>query len=268
MAQKIFFVRFVRQGGKLDITKIQELVAPFLGVSPKEISEATLISRSEIQGSVKIHRLRSELRKHGFDSDDWDNVFCIGDLIGKPTSHERPTSNLIIEESGPFIHEEPEGNLSNIGIDVESIDSIPDAEDYFSEQFFVDNFSKKEIAYCSRQDNPKQCFAGRFAIKEAVYKATSGLCGKDFSKVEVVKNDNGSLSNNLCTVSVSYFSESQPKFCVAIAMRNEKSTTISDISLQSKEAHVSNNKKVIRTYFFIFLVSVIYFIDLLYRYVF
>ena len=104
---------------------------------------------------------------------------------------------------------------------IESDKSIPDTPDYFDDQFFTDNFSGKEIAYCSRAVNPKACFAGRFAAKEAIFKATKGVCGKDFSKIEIEVSVDGYPINDLCSLSISHLNEYQLSIAVAVPLKME-----------------------------------------------
>ena len=88
----------MHQDGKLDIDKIKDIVATFLEISPNEISDKTLIGRDVIQGSAKIHRLRSELKKQGVDIPDWENISCVGDLTGNrvdlPITSKKNSNNI------------------------------------------------------------------------------------------------------------------------------------------------------------------------------
>jgi len=62
----------------------------------------------------------------------------------------------------------------------------------------------------------------RFAIKEAIFKATNGLCGNDFSKVEIEKKSDGSIVNDLCSISISYLNSQEKEICVAVAVATNK----------------------------------------------
>jgi len=212
----------VHQDGKLDIDKIKDIVATFLEISPNEISDKTLIGRDVIQGSAKIHRLRSELKKQGVDIPDWENISCVGDLTGNRVDLPITTKKNSLKVKTLTEEDLPNKIPCSIGIDIESIEAIPDAEDFYTEQFFLDNFSKKEIAYCSRQNNSRRCFSGRFAIKEAIFKATNGSCGNDFSKVEIEKKSDGSIVNDLCSISISYLNSQEKEICVAVAVASNK----------------------------------------------
>ena len=212
----------MHQDGKLDINKIKDIVATFLEISPNEVSEKTLIGRDVIQGSARIHRLRSELKKQGVDIPDWENISCVGDLTGNRVDLSITSKKNSLMDKVSTEEDLPNNIPCSVGIDIESIEVIPDAEDFYTEQFFLDNFSKKEIAYCTRQNNSRRCFAGRFAIKEAIFKATNGLCGNDFSKVEIEKKSDGSIMNDLCSISISYLNSQEKEICVAVAVATNK----------------------------------------------
>jgi len=54
-------------------------------------------------------------------------------------------------------------------------------------------FSKNEIIYCESKANKFECYAARFAAKEAFFKAlgTGWLDGTNFNEVEIVHDENG-----------------------------------------------------------------------------
>lgn len=88
-------------------------------------------------------------------------------------------------------------------IEVERIkSSIEDKEDKFLNRVFTDN----EICYCeSKKVQKYQSYAGRFAAKEAAFKAISkslddkySVCWKDF---EIVNDEQGRPIINLLNIS-------------------------------------------------------------------
>jgi len=54
-------------------------------------------------------------------------------------------------------------------------------------------FTKREIEYCSRKMHPWQCYAGKFAAKEAMLKASyNNTCkGLTVIKYEILNDPNG-----------------------------------------------------------------------------
>ncbi len=51
-------------------------------------------------------------------------------------------------------------------------------------------FSKREIEYCQKRKFPEQSFGARFAVKEALLKASdSDILEYDLSKIEIINTD-------------------------------------------------------------------------------
>lgn len=61
------------------------------------------------------------------------------------------------------------------GIDIIEISRIKKAVERWGDDFLKHIFNPEEIAYSSRQKNPYQHYAVRFAAKEAVFKAVGDL---------------------------------------------------------------------------------------------
>ena len=201
------------------MNKAKQIVATFLKEKEENISESTRIDRTVIQGSVLIHRMYSELRRNGFEIENINEIVTFGDLekklvgeenIGKTEFNDRQ-SNL-----DSFDH-----NLigGNIGIDMESSENIPDTRDYFSEQFYRDNFSVREIGYCSSQKNPKICFSGRFAAKEAIVKADNNYKKIPFFEIEIQISESGRPLFQGFNLSISHVCLGQSQLSIAIAQK-------------------------------------------------
>lgn len=59
--------------------------------------------------------------------------------------------------------------VAGVGIDTELISEVPSNNHAFVSR----NYTSAEIAYCQKQPSPQASFAGRWAAKEAVFKALS-----------------------------------------------------------------------------------------------
>ncbi len=81
--------------------------------------------------------------------------------------------------------------MTGIGIDLCGVERFLKLknDNHFLERIFTQN----EIAYCSKKRRAEECFAARFAAKEAFMKAIgTGLAGKiSFKDIEVCKDDSG-----------------------------------------------------------------------------
>jgi phosphopantetheine--protein transferase-like protein len=78
-----------------------------------------------------------------------------------------------------------------VGLDIESADNLPSAANPWSEPFYVDNFTRAEIAWCLRQPDPPMSFCGLWSAKEAALK-----CGQEFAglrpiEIEILRDHRG-----------------------------------------------------------------------------
>ena len=55
-------------------------------------------------------------------------------------------------------------------------------------------FTEEEVAYCNRGGTAAECYAGRFAAREAVIKAMGGLRGAKWKDVSVARAPTGAPS--------------------------------------------------------------------------
>ena len=86
------------------------------------------------------------------------------------------------------------GNVLGVGIDLVSISEIRDLDKRLEGVFVRKTYSSNELADADNATDYYQFLAGRFAVKEAVYKV---VCGSftdvnfDFRKVETIRLVNG-----------------------------------------------------------------------------
>ena len=78
--------------------------------------------------------------------------------------------------------------LDGCGIDLEDVDALPVADDYWEDEFYRDHFTEKEIAYCQLQSQPRQHFAVRWCAKEALRKADRRFLHLPFNHIEVCRS--------------------------------------------------------------------------------
>jgi phosphopantetheine--protein transferase-like protein len=83
----------------------------------------------------------------------------------------------------------------------------------------LDNFSKNEIAYCSSKKNPKLCFCGRFAAKEAIVKADNRYLNSNFSDMEIKVSSSGAPVFKGMNISISHVNIKDISFSTAIAKK-------------------------------------------------
>ena len=81
------------------------------------------------------------------------------------------------------------GDIAGVGVDTELISSVPT-----SETFRERNYTAGEIDYCSTAPDPTASYAGRWAAKEAVFKAlgvASKGAGASMKEIEIVAGEAG-----------------------------------------------------------------------------
>jgi fatty acid synthase subunit alpha, fungi type len=78
----------------------------------------------------------------------------------------------------------------DVGVDVETIDSI----NVDNDEFIKRNFTDAEIEYCSNAPSPQASFAGTWSAKEAVFKSLgvkSEGGGAPLKEIEIIRDEKG-----------------------------------------------------------------------------
>lgn len=88
------------------------------------------------------------------------------------------------------------------GIDIIEVERIKTNIEKYKDRFLNKVFTKKEIEYCeSRKIQKYESYAGRFAAKEAIFKAISDILDNKYNiewkDIEVVNNEYGKPYVNL-----------------------------------------------------------------------
>ena len=99
-----------------------------------------------------------------------------------------------------------------LGIDMEQTSSLPDTQDCRAHEFYRDNFTPAEIAYCLQRGDPKKSPCGLWAAKEAAVKALGGDSAVGLRGIEISHDANDRPSCRLGELSISHSDD----FCVAI----------------------------------------------------
>ena len=84
-------------------------------------------------------------------------------------------------------------DILGIGVDVVDVGRMKRAlsrHPTFAPRVFTD----EENAYCTRGGTPAECYAGRFAAREAVIKALGGLRGAKWKDISVSRAPSGAPS--------------------------------------------------------------------------
>lgn len=83
--------------------------------------------------------------------------------------------------------------IVGIGVDIVDIDRVEDMIERHGKRFIGKTFTDGEVAYCEGRKLPGSHYAGRFAAKEAVFKAlgTGWREGIGWKEIEVVADQHG-----------------------------------------------------------------------------
>ena len=105
---------------------------------------------------------------------------------------------------------------AGVGIDIEEIENLPEADDYREHSFYQDNFTPAEISFCVRQPNVRASFCGCWAAKEAILKSGQASAPAGHLKGIEVRRDN--LGRPLypgCSVSISHTARTAVAICTS-----------------------------------------------------
>jgi phosphopantetheine--protein transferase-like protein len=84
-----------------------------------------------------------------------------------------------------------QGDGVAIGIDLQSVDALPVANDFWESEFYKQHFTKQEIAYALLQAEPRESFASAWCAKEALRKADGRWLDVDWQQTELFHDANG-----------------------------------------------------------------------------
>jgi phosphopantetheine--protein transferase-like protein len=107
--------------------------------------------------------------------------------------------------------------IAGVGLDIEYASTLPEAEDYRTHPFYVDNFSKSEIVHCIEKDNPRLSFAGLWAAKEAIAKARGIIDARlgALARIEIRHDENGRPTCAFGSISICHAGEIAMAVCLA-----------------------------------------------------
>lgn len=185
---------------------IKEIISKFINLDINDINESTIIDKRAVKGSILIHRLYSELSSIGIDISNPKSIATYGDLL-KQLDIEKNQDTTKGITNLHSIQKNVENNfIKGIGIDIEKVSKLPSSSDFRSDNFYIENFTSKEISHCILNENPYQSFASLFSLKEAIFKSNNSICkSRKFNNIEITHNINGApeLDGFLLTTSYS-----------------------------------------------------------------
>ncbi|HEY4335048.1 MAG TPA: 4'-phosphopantetheinyl transferase superfamily protein [Puia sp.] len=171
--------------------QVKEIVAAFIRVPADQIGPATPIDRRAVKSSIMLHRMYAKLAEAGLVIGDYASIKIFGDLsVARATGNGHATLVDPVTVTPAPSSREGDEPLS-MGIDIETIESLPRVADFRREEFYRQNFTPQEMAWCILQPEPYESFAGLFAVKEALVKADNTLRAKAFNQLAIGRSPEG-----------------------------------------------------------------------------
>jgi phosphopantetheinyl transferase (holo-ACP synthase) len=135
------------------------------------------------------------------------------------TNQARFTINSLSEGKSALVHITPVTSAESLpggavaglqgskglGLEIENIAALPDAEDYAQHEFYLANFTPSEIAYCTKGPETKAAFQGLLAAKRAIIKSGAvSATPEGHRSVEISFDGEGSPTHPGCILSISH----------------------------------------------------------------
>ena len=214
--------------------KAKEIISHFLKISSSDIVESTIIDNTAIEGSIFLLRMYSKLAQSGYIVKDPVSLTTYGDFLqalGKSPALSDDEVNEVAEIRADEEVKNHFDNLLSVGVDVEDISNLPVSSDFIKEQFYIDNFSSKEIKYCESKKSPMKSFAALFSLKEAIVKADNSFKEVKFNKINIEHNKQGKPIFGDFNLSTSHSNN----LVVSIALKNVSLLKLSHIKNDDAE---------------------------------
>jgi holo-[acyl-carrier protein] synthase len=236
-------------------SEFRSIVAEFL-----EVDVATVDSNTELGGP----NLSTSLARAGLDAALRRRLGLKCPLVYRARRYgelERAalggtaTSDDSSEQPGTITRALPDSTAASAartlacGVDIEEVDALPNASDYWEHEFYRATFADSEIAYCSIQQRPREHFAARWAAKEALRKLGAEYLNVDSSDLAVVLREDGAPEMTLrgkplpVALSLSHTGSTAVAIAVKAATTNEKQANASIDEKTTQERPPKNARR-------------------------
>jgi phosphopantetheinyl transferase (holo-ACP synthase) len=178
--------------------QVRELVATMLRIPPDRLVDGT--SLASLHTSLDDARLKLGLKRLGLPPLTAIRPATFGQLQaalgGTSLAPAEETANSSAATKNGTIAEvtvvsEHAASGVQVGVDVQDIESLPAADDYWVHEFYVGMFAKSEIAYAVTQSEPRIHLTGCWCAKEALRKCDANFQSIDFRLTAVAHESSG-----------------------------------------------------------------------------
>lgn len=189
---------------------LKETVAAFFKVAPEEVNADFRLNGERLRNSITQASLDAKLRRHvGVRTKAIYTAKTFGELEAAingtnavvasdlPATKPSAATNKSLDSRFDSSVNGREATTQNrdathtlaCGVDIELLENLPLADDYWEHEFYRGMFTAQEIAYCLLRDAPREHFAGIWCAKEALKKCDSSFLHEEMNRIEVT-NDN------------------------------------------------------------------------------
>ena len=182
---------------------LRRTIADFFEVDVNQVGPTFPLTGPIVHGSIGRATLASRIQHHvGLKSKAIYSAVTYGELeaelipgaansVPAPVGSSSPSNN----GSGPVNARRMRralpavGGQVSCGIDMELVENLPTATDYWEDAFYRASFTPVEIAYCLMQEKPSLHFAARWCAKEALKKCDPAFFSEELKDLEVVSGE-------------------------------------------------------------------------------
>ena len=186
---------------------LRRTVAEIFQKLPEEIGPDFILSDKRLRGSVGRGILDAAIRRRlGKTVREVYSVRTYGELTAVVLDNaaaggtaSAPAAQAEPGSAGPKSAPSLIAPIAGLacGVDIEMVENLPAASDYWTHEFYACHFSKAEIAYCVSREEPRMHFAVRWCAKEALKKCDPAYESIAMSAVEVAVDGHGRPSLRL-----------------------------------------------------------------------
>ncbi|HVU98953.1 MAG TPA: 4'-phosphopantetheinyl transferase superfamily protein [Puia sp.] len=218
--------------------EIKQIIAAFIKVPAEQIGPATPIDRRAVKSSIMLHRMYARLAEAGLVITDYASIRIFSDLgNGSAAALSTPDIEYAREPAAAEAGDEP----LTMGIDIESVSSLPQTADFRRDEFYKQNFTPQEMAWCILQPEPVESFAGLFAAKEALIKADNSLREIPFNQIAIGRSPQGKPLYPGFTLSIAHSNGT----AVAVAARAATNGTPAPVTLTEPPAKAKTGRAIV-----------------------
>jgi phosphopantetheine--protein transferase-like protein len=173
-----------------EMQELKDIVADLMKVEASALDGGTVLA-GLLASSMGRARLDAVLRKRmGIADPAVYTVKTFGELA-RLTGLEAGGSAAPAAAANPSLSTEATSGEIALGIDMQSLDAMPETADFWEEAFYQQHFTPQEVAYALLQANPRESLAAAWCAKEALRKADSRWIGVDWKLTEVTHDAQG-----------------------------------------------------------------------------